>query len=145
MEYGQVFKTARRRSFETCQEIKFDLCKNKENKPINIWGDGSQVRSFIYVDDFLKALEKVVMGETPKTPINIAGKNNYSLKEISETILKLAGKDNKMIIYDKSKPIGVKKRIFDLTNMNKYTGVMEEVSLEDGIKTTIDFFKLHYL
>lgn len=117
----------------------------KDNEPICIWGDGSQVRSFMYVEDFISAIDKIILGKHPTEPINIAGKNNFTLKDVAQTILKIAGRDVNMVKYDTSKPTGVKKRIFNLQNLENYIGDLEETVLEEGLRNTIGFYKLHYL
>ena len=111
------------------------------NEDITIYGDGSQTRSFCYVDDLIDAM--VSMMKTPKEiigPINIGNPAEHSMLELAEIILKLTGSKSKLIF--KSLPSDdPKQRKPDITQAKNKLNWVPKVSLNDGLKETIAYFK----
>lgn len=111
--------------------------KANENPVLEVWGDGSPVRDFIFSTDVAKGMIFAVKNKITE-PINLGSGNGNTIKEIVEIIVKNTQKDIK-IKWLKDKPSGDKKRLFDMTKANSY-GFKSETSLEEGIKNTIDWF-----
>lgn len=109
-------------------------------EPVTIWGNGKQLKSFLYIEDFLqiccKLIEKSVYGK----PINVAGKQTISLKKLAEKIISLSGKPTKLV-PDSSRSRGLKNRVFDLSFLKSQIGEVSETPLETGLKNTISYFK----
>ena len=111
--------------------------KAHENEILEVWGDGSPIRDFIYADDV--ALGMIFAVENQITdPINLGSGIGYSIKEVVETVVKHAGKDME-IKWLTDKPMGDKVRLFDMTRAKSY-GYNTSVSLDVGIKRTTDWF-----
>ena len=111
--------------------------KAQENNVLEVFGDGSQIRDFIYADDV--ALGMIFAVENQITdPINLGSGIGYSIKEVVETVVKHAGKDME-IKWLTDKPMGDKVRLFDMTRAKSY-GYNTSVSLDVGIKRTTDWF-----
>lgn len=111
-----------------------------EKKTITLWGDGKQVRSFLFVEDFLRICEKLIDKNHYNDPINIASKQHYTLLQIAKKIKKEIGGDVS-IALDKSKFAGASKRVFSLKKLEKIVGPYEETPIEEGIKKTSDYMK----
>ncbi len=111
------------------------------NEDITIYGDGSQTRSFCYVDDLVDAM--VSMMNTPKEivgPINIGNPTEHSMLELAEIILKLTGSKSKLVF----KPLpsdDPKQRKPDITQAKDNLNWEPKVSVHDGLKETIAYFK----
>jgi UDP-glucuronate decarboxylase len=111
------------------------------NEDITIYGDGSQTRSFCYVDDLIDAM--VSMMNTPKEvvgPINIGNPAEHSMLELAEIILKLTGSKSKLVF----KPLpsdDPKQRKPDIIQAKDKLNWVPKVSVHDGLKETIAYFK----
>jgi len=104
------------------------------NPPFEIWGDGKQTRSFLYVDDCVDALIKL-MESNFQAPINIGSDRDISINELARLIIKISGK-NIVPKYNYAKPQGVRGRNADITLAKKVLGWMPKISLEEGLATT---------
>lgn len=106
---------------------------------IIVWGDGTAERDFIYCDDVARgmilAIEK---GLTPDQPINLGVGYGISIRELIETVVGVSGKKLE-IIFDTSKPSGDRRRILDISRAKK-VGFLPQVSLEEGIKRTYNWY-----
>lgn len=107
------------------------------NDKINVWGDGSEERDLLYVDDLVSFIDKVLEKQQEKFEIvNVSSGNNISIKELNEKIIAASGKNLKME-FDTSKPtIGFKLRIDNGKARKKY-GWEPQVTLDEGIKKTL--------
>jgi len=113
---------------------KFDECKNGK---IDLWGDGSPIRDFIYSEDVARGMLKVVEKGYTK-PINLGSGTGFSIKFLAETIRKILNKDVK-INWDTSKPSGDKVRLMSVNNYEKINFSIN-FSLEEGLKKTIEWY-----
>ena len=105
--------------------------------PLVAWGDGTQIRDFVYVDDAAKAMMLVLEKEYNK-PINIGSGIGHSMKDIVNIILDNINPKPE-VFFDTSKPSGDKRRVMD-TERIKSLGWSPEISLEEGIKRTINWY-----
>ena len=104
--------------------------------PLKVWGDGSNIRDFIYCDDVASAMIKVIEKNINK-PINIGSGKGISIKQLVKTIINSKFVKNKpKIVYDLSKKSGDKKRVL-ITKLAKKNGIINQTSLKDGIDQSI--------
>lgn len=104
------------------------------NLPFEIWGDGKQTRSFLYIDDCVDALIKLMESDYQE-PINIGSDRLISINELAQLIIKISGKDIvPQHIYDK--PQGVRGRNADISLARRVLGWEPKISLEDGLLRT---------
>ncbi len=107
--------------------------------PLVVWGDGTPIRDFIYCRDVARgmilALEKGI-----NEPVNLGSGRGVTIKQIAETIAKYVSKGPVKIVWDKNKPTGDKKRLMDTTRAKKFLGFKPSISLEQGIKETIEWY-----
>jgi dTDP-glucose 4,6-dehydratase len=109
------------------------------NRAIPVFGNGQQTRSFCYIDDEVDGLLRLLLGKHVG-PINIGNPSEITILEIAQTIIKLT-KSKSRIVH---KPLPVddpKIRQPDITKAKTLLGWSPKVSLEDGLKRTIDYFK----
>tara|TARA_Y100000766_G_C18881853_1_gene593849 strand:- start:962 stop:1912 length:951 start_codon:yes stop_codon:yes gene_type:complete len=108
---------------------------------ITIYGDGSQTRSFQYIDDLVDGLIKLMDNEKPFFgPINLGNPNEISMHDLALKILKLT-KSNSSIIYDDLPQDDPKKRKPEITLAIKKLNWLPLCDLEKGLNKTINYFK----
>lgn len=112
---------------------------NKE--PLTIYGDGKQTRSFCFVSDLIEGIYRLLMSEE-HLPINLGNPHELSILQFAETINRITENPAGMIIKEKqfleSDP---QRRQPDITRAMSVLGWEPKVSLEEGLKKTIDYFK----
>lgn len=109
------------------------------NKPITVYGNGSQTRSFCYVSDLIDGIYRLLMSKE-HGPINIGNPNEMTLLELARTIIRLTGNGSRIIF----KPLPTddpKVRRPDITKAKKLLKWQPEVRLDDGLVRTINYFK----
>lgn len=110
---------------------------------ITVYGDGSVVRDFIYIDDAIRAIMKIVNGENKHRTFNLGCGYGTSIKQVLETIQKALGiKLN--VSYLEGRKVDVPVNYLDISRYEKYYGALNPISLEDGIRKTADFMKKEY-
>lgn len=106
---------------------------------LTVFGDGSQTRSFCYVDDLIEGIYRLLMSDYP-SPVNIGNPVEISLLEFAEEILKLTGAQTKIVF----KPLPVddpKQRKPDITKAKEILNWEPRVSRQEGLKITYDYFR----
>ena len=106
---------------------------------LTVFGDGSQTRSFCYVDDLVEGIYRLLMSDYSQ-PVNVGNPDEITLKEFAEEIIALTGTKQK-IVY---KPLPVddpKQRRPDITRAKEILGWSPKVSRKEGLKITYDYFK----
>ncbi|MCW3109537.1 MAG: family oxidoreductase [Segetibacter sp.] len=106
---------------------------------LTVFGDGSQTRSFCYVDDLVEGIYRLLMSDYTN-PVNIGNPDEITLKDFAEEVLKLTNSDVK-VVY---KPLPVddpKQRRPDITKAKEILGWKPTISRSEGLKITYDYFK----
>lgn len=118
------------------------ICRKvlKANPEVEIWGDGKQIREYVYVDDLLDAIE-ILMKSDVKTPVNIGPSGFVTLNQLIEYARKV--EDKNIDIKYVAGPIGLQTRITGNEIITKL-GWVPRVSLEDGIRHTYNWIKKQY-
>ena len=111
--------------------------KAHEMDTLEVWGDGSAVRDFIHARDVARGMIYAVENKITE-PLNLGSGNGVTIKKIVDVIVEKCGFPIK-VFWDKSKPTGDKRRIFDMTRAHGY-GFKISVSIEQGIEETIKWF-----
>ena len=106
-----------------------------EARPVTVFGDGSQTRSFCYVDDLIRGL--VLLAESAEhLPVNLGNPDEKPLLELAETIVRLTGTSSE-IVFESLPVDDPQVRQPDITRAKQLLGWEPEVELEDGLKRTI--------
>jgi len=112
-------------------------------KPITVYGDGKQTRSFCYVDDLIDGLIGLMDAPDSVTgPMNLGNPNEFTIKALAEKIVRLTGSKSKFV----KKPLpgdDPKQRCPNIALAKKKLGWKPKVELEAGLKKTIAYFKKH--
>ena len=106
---------------------------------LTVFGDGSQTRSFCYVDDLVEGIYRLLMSDYAM-PVNIGNPDQITLKEFAEEIIKLTGTKQK-IVYMPLPQDDPKQRQPDITKAKELLGWEPKVSRAEGLKITYEYFK----
>lgn len=109
-------------------------------KPITIYGDGYQTRSFCYVDDMVDGILGMMVKEGFKGPVNLGNPEEYSVKSLAEKIVELTASKSK-IVYKNLPQDDPKVRRPDITLAKKEFGFEPKIGFEQGLKKTIEWFR----
>ncbi len=108
------------------------------NTDVTLWGSGSPMREFLYVDDLANAVLFLSEKEINDSLINVGVGNDVSIADLANLVKKIVGHKGQ-IIWDKSKPDGTPKKLMDVSKLNNL-GWKASTSLEDGIEKTYNWF-----
>lgn len=108
---------------------------------ITVFGDGSQTRSFCYVDDLVEGIYRLLLSDY-HMPVNIGNPAEISLKDFAEEVVALVGNDVK-IVYEPLPKDDPKQRKPDITKAQTILGWEPKVDRHEGLKRTLEYFKQH--
>lgn len=107
---------------------------------ITIYGDGSQTRSFCYVDDLVRGMMALMVKDNYFEPVNVGNDGEFTIKELAKQVIELTGSKSKIIYKDLPSDDPTKRRP-DLTRARKELGYEPTVKLRDGLIKTIEYFE----
>ncbi len=110
-----------------------------KNQPITVFGNGSQTRSFQYVDDLVRGI-LLLMESDEHEPVNIGNPVEYTILQLAETIVRVTGSDSE-IVFRELPPDDPKLRRPDVRKAIETLGWEPTVELEEGLQHTIDYFR----
>lgn len=112
-----------------------------KGKDITIYGDGSQTRSFCYVDDLIEGMIRLMNSRKDFTgPVNIGNPNEFTIRELAEMVIELTGTGS-TIIYEPLPADDPMQRQPDITLAKKELGWEPKIQLREGLLNTIKYFK----
>jgi dTDP-glucose 4,6-dehydratase len=103
-----------------------------ENKPLTIFGDGSQTRSFCYVDDLISGLDALASSDE-HYPVNLGNPSEFTILELAETVLKVTGSKSE-IVFEALPMDDPQIRQPDITRAKELLGWTPEIDLEEGLR-----------
>ncbi len=116
------------------------ICQALQGEDITIYGDGSQTRSFCFINDMVNGLTKLM--ESPESgPINLGNPHEVTIKELAETILRLIKGSNSEIVYRTLPKDDPTRRKPDISLAKKALKWQPKTPLEEGLEATIAYFK----
>lgn len=109
------------------------------NQDITIYGDGSQTRSFCYVDDLVRGMMALMNKDDCFEPVNVGNDSEFTIKELAELVIELTNSNSKIVYKDLPSDDPVKRKP-DLTRARTVLGYEPTVKLRDGLQKTIEYF-----
>jgi dTDP-glucose 4,6-dehydratase len=103
-----------------------------ENKPLTVFGDGSQTRSFCYVDDLVRGMYLMAQSEE-HLPMNLGNPNEFTIIELAETVIRITGSRSE-IVYEALPVDDPQTRQPDITRAKEILGWEPEIELEEGLR-----------
>lgn len=112
------------------------------NLPFKVDGDGSQTRSFCYVDDLVDGVYKAMFSQGTKGEIfNLGNPREFTIKELAEEVTKITGSESEMVFSGKFRENDPMRRQPDITKAKSVLGWEPKVDLEEGLQKTIEYYK----
>jgi GDP-L-fucose synthase len=108
------------------------------NTPVKLWGSGTPMREFLFVDDMAEAVVYALENELPEYLYNVGSGKDITIKELAETIQQVTG-HNGEIIWDTEKPDGTPRKLMDVSKMATL-GWEYRTELKEGIEKTYSWF-----
>jgi GDP-L-fucose synthase len=118
---------------------KFHEAKVNGNLPVRLWGSGTPLREFLFVDDMAEAVVFALENKLPEFLYNIGSGNDITIGQLAVIIQNIVG-HNGNIIWDQTKPDGTPKKLLDVTKIKKL-GWEYSTGLNEGIKKTYQWFQ----
>ena len=115
-----------------------------KGETIQVYGDGSVIRDFIYIDDAINGILKIVDGENKHHTFNLGCGYGTSIRDVLKTI-ESALNITLSVEYKEGRPVDVPSNYLDIERYEKYYGKLKPISLEEGIKKTAEFMKRELL
>jgi GDP-L-fucose synthase len=117
---------------------KFHEGKFHENAPVTLWGSGTPLREFLFVDDMAAAVVFALENKLPDYLYNVGTVEDLTINELALLIQKIVGHKGE-IVWDKTKPDGTPRKLMYVSKMYSL-GWKHQVNLEEGIQKTYDWF-----
>jgi GDP-L-fucose synthase len=118
---------------------KFIEAKQNNQHEVSIWGSGSPMREFLFVNDLAEACLFLMENYNGVETVNIGTGEDVTIKELAETIMKIVGFEGNLV-FDSSKPDGTPRKLLDVSKINNL-GWKHKVTLEEGIKRTLNWIE----
>lgn len=119
------------------------ICQAIKNQPITVYGDGKQSRSFCYVSDLIEGLIRLFFSEDIQGPVNLGNPSPRNMYQLATEIISIVGSNSK-IIYEELPADDPVTREPDISIARQILDWNPKVSLEDGLKLTVEYFKKEF-
>ena len=117
---------------------KFHEAKENNNSDVILWGSGTPMREFLFVDDMAEAVIYALENKLPEYLYNVGSGKDITIKELAETIQNVTGHEGN-IVWDAEKPDGTPRKLMDVSKM-KNIGWQYSTELTEGIEKTYTWF-----
>ena len=118
---------------------KFHEAKMNLSPTVELWGTGTPLREFLYVDDMADACVFLLENYSGMQHVNVGTGQEVSIKQLAETVQRVVGYQGK-IIWNAAMPDGTPRKLTDVSKIQKM-GWKHKVDLEEGIKLAYDWFR----
>jgi GDP-L-fucose synthase len=116
----------------------------EKQNPFGVWGDGMDLKDFLYIDDFTEGMLQAFAKSDHFTAINIASGIPVTIREVLQVILNAADHNDAQVEFDSTKPTMIPKRMIDISKIQKLTNWSPETNLNNGIVKTVEWYKRFY-
>lgn len=117
---------------------KFHEAKEQGHLPVALWGSGTPMREFLYVDDLARAVVFALENTLPEHLYNVGTGEDLTIEELALTIQRVVGHQGE-VVWDKTKPDGTPRKLMDISKMHAL-GWKHQVELQEGIEKTYAWF-----
>ncbi len=117
---------------------KFHEAKIDGKQNVTLWGSGTPMREFLFVDDMASSVVFALENKLPEYLYNVGTGIDLTIKDLAKTVKNIVGFEGD-IVWDRSKPDGTPRKLMDVSKMHKL-GWKHKIDLEDGVKITYDWF-----
>jgi GDP-L-fucose synthase len=118
---------------------KFLEAKERREKEVVVWGDGSPTREFLYVEEAAEGIVKAAERYNSSEPVNLGSGMEISIRDLAELIARLTGFEG-TLSWDTDKPNGQPRRALDTSRAERSFGFRARMNFEEGLRQTIDWY-----
>ncbi len=116
----------------------------EKQNPFEVWGDGNDIKDFLYIEDFIEGMLSVFIVNTKFDIINVASGIPVTIREIIENIFSILKFKDISVQYDSTKPTMIPMRLIDIKKIKDVTNWEPKINLKNGLKKTIDWYEVYY-
>ncbi|MCM8530430.1 MAG: NAD(P)-dependent oxidoreductase [Lentisphaeraceae bacterium] len=113
----------------------------ERQQPISVWGNGEDIKDFIYVEDFIDGMLKALEETDSYDVFNIASGQQHCLKDLLQVLVKIDAYENAKVTFDATKPTMIPKRLIDISKAKKLLNFTPTTPIATGLKQTLDWYK----
>lgn len=121
---------------------KFVEAEERGENQVELWGDGSPTREFLYVEDAAEGIVLAAEKYNGADPVNLGSGREISIKALAEMIGRLTGYSGEFV-WDTDQPNGQLRRLLDVSRAEQLFGFRAGTDFEDGLRKTIDWYRQH--
>jgi GDP-L-fucose synthase len=114
--------------------------KERREKQVVLWGNGSPTREFLYVEDAAEGIAMAAERYNDSEPVNLGSGNEISIKDLAELIAHLTGFEGQLV-WDTTKPNGQPRRALDVSRAAQYFGFRAGTPFDEGLRRTIQWYQ----
>jgi GDP-L-fucose synthase len=116
--------------------------RDKEERQIVVWGDGSPTREFLYVEDAAEGIVAAAEKYDSSEPVNLGSGNEISIKDLVDIVVRRTGFGGE-VVWDSTKPNGQPRRCLEVSRAEREFGFRAKTSFGEGLKRTIDWYMMN--
>lgn len=113
----------------------------ERQNPINVWGDGKDLKEFLYIDDFIDGIILAMEKINSSKPINLSLNKPVTVKEIINHLIDIEGCIDAKVEYDITKPTMIPKRLIDNSQAKKLLNFNPQTDIKEGLMKTLNWYK----
>lgn len=113
----------------------------ERQNPFVVWGDGNDVKDFLFIDDFVSGLISVFSQVERVGPVNIASGTPVTVRDLLDIVIHEAGHNHADVVFDETMPTMIPRRLIDISKIKSLTGWGPKVSLSDGVRETVRWYR----
>ena len=121
---------------------KFTDAQERGDRQVELLGDGSPTREFLYVEDAAEGVLLATERYSGSEPVNLGSGHEISIKDLATLIARLTGFEGELV-WDTSKPNGQPRRALDTSRAEQYFGFRAQTPFEEGLRRTIEWYREH--
>jgi nucleoside-diphosphate-sugar epimerase len=114
---------------------------SETDNTLHIWGDGSQMRSYLYIDDAIERIWRIMSADTNHGPTNVGATGAVSCNAVARMVAHLVGAVDVQFQYEPAEPTGVMGRDCSNAKFERHHGTIADTSLEDGFASFLDWMR----
>ena len=137
--YGPGYHTDDRQMHFIFDLIRKIIRGKQHGEPVELWGDGTQRRELVYVEDFVR-LTLSLAQKVDNDVINIGAGEEFEIKEFARMICEIVDYDPEEIIYNTSRYVGARSKCLEIDKLKLYCEDLRLTPLQTGLRNTIDWF-----
>jgi GDP-L-fucose synthase len=113
----------------------------ERHDPLEVWGDGNDLKEFIYVEDFIDGMLLAMEKQKSFEPINIAVGKPCTVRDVLHALLRIGDHENAKVVYNAAMPSMIPKRLIDVTKATEELGFRPRFTLEEGLTRTLRWYR----